>query len=183
MVIVHSTFIHYPVYLSSSVFSQCLDLLDSPSLATIAFSLCGAYLSLATHVRHYRPVRALLARVATTDCFLEVLPELEEDLASLASDRFGHIIVISLLETAPPSIRERMIATFQGRVAALACHPVSHSVVVAAVGAASPSLLAAMIEEVCTVTTGQADMAVIPLTRDRQGHTVVLAMLQVRGCV
>ena len=33
--------------------------------------------------------------------------------------------------------------------------------------------------QVCTVTSSQADMAVIGLARDRHGHRVVLAMLQV----
>ena len=32
----------------------------------------------------------------------------------------------------------------------------------------------------CTVTSSQADMAVIGLARDRHGHRVVLAMLQVK---
>ena len=38
---------------------------------------------------------------------------------------------------------------------------------------------AALIEEVCTVTTNQADMAVISLIKDKQGHAIVLTMLKV----
>ena len=38
-----------------------------------------------------------------------------------------------------------------------------------------------MLAQVCTVTSSQADMAVIGLARDRHGHRVVLAMLQVNG--
>jgi hypothetical protein len=96
----------------SLVFNLCLDLLDSASLAAVAFTLCGRYISLASHIRHYRPVRALLARLATTDCFTEVLPELEQDLVLLACNRFGHMVVVSLLETSPPVIQTRLIAAF-----------------------------------------------------------------------
>ena len=161
------------------VFSLCLDLLDSPSLAAVAFSLVGHYSSLASSVRHYRPLRSLLTRIAATDCFPEILPELEQELVSLACSRFGHTVVASLLEAVPPALCHRLVGPFQGRVAELSCHPVCSAVMVVAVGVAAAGQQAELIEEVCTVTSSQADMAVIGLARDRHGHRVVLAMLQV----
>ena len=135
----------------SQVFSLCLDLLDSPSLAAVAFSLVGHYSSLASSVRHYRPLRSLLTRIAATDCFPEILPELEQELVSLACSRFGHTVVASLLEAVPPALCHRLVTPFQGRVAELSCHPVCSAVMVVAVGVAAAGQQAELIEEVCVV--------------------------------
>ena len=161
------------------VFSLCLDILDTNSLAAVVFSLGSHYSSLARHVRHYHPVRALLIRISDTDCLLEILSELEQDLVGLACDRFGHFVVSALLEVVPPSTRQRLVGHLQGQVSELACHQVCSSVLLTAVKVAAPEQQAALIEEVCTVRSDQADMDVIRLTRDRLGHEVVLAMLKV----
>ena len=88
-------------------------------------------------------------------------------------------MVVSLLETSPSDIQSRLISAFQGHLEELACHPVCHAVVVAAVQAASPGQQATLIEEVCTVSSKKADMAVIGLAKDKYGHGVVLAMLKI----
>ena len=163
----------------SHIFSLCLNILDSSSLAAVAFTLSSHYSSLARHVRHYHSVKALLVRISNTDSLPEILPELEQDLVGLACDRFGHFVVSALLEVVPPSIRKRLVGHLQGQVAELACHPVCCSVMVTAVQVAAPGQQAALIEEVCTVGSDQADMDIIRLTRDRHGHEVVLAMLKV----
>ena len=115
----------------------------------------------------------------STDCLAEVLGELEEEVVELACHRFGHSVVVVVMEVAPPATRELLVARFQGRVAELAVHPVCWAVVEAVLLAASSCQQAALIEEVCTVTTLQADMAVIGLAKDQYGHAIVLAMLQV----
>ena len=68
---------------------------------------------------------------------------------------------------------------FLGRIAELACHPVCCAVVEVLLRTAGDGQQAAIIEEVCTVTTSQADMAVVSLTKDKQGHAIILTMLKV----
>ena len=161
------------------VFTLCLDFLDTTSLAAVAFTLSGSYISLSCNIRYYRPIRDLLSRIATTDFFSEILPELEQELISLACNRFGHIVVMSLLERAPSDIQRKLIEIFQGHLEELSCHSVCHAVIVAVVEAAYSEQQAALIEEVCTVSNKKADMAVIRLTKDKFGHLVVLAMLKI----
>ena len=120
-----------------------------------------------------------MSRITTTDFFPEILPELEQELISLACNRFGHIVVMSLLEKSPSDIKSKLIENFQGRLEELSCHPVCHAVIVAVVQAAFTGQQAALIEEVCTVSSNAADMAVIRLTKDKFGHVVVLAMLKI----
>lgn len=163
----------------SHVFTLCLDFLDSSNVAAVAFTVSGSYISLSCNIRYYRPIRDLLSRITTTDFFPEILPELEQELISLACNRFGHIVVMSLLEKSPSDIKSKLIENFQGRLEELSCHPVCHAVIVAVVQAAFTGQQAALIEEVCTVSSKKADMAVIRLTKDKFGHVVVLAMLKI----
>ena len=163
----------------STVFSSCLGLVEPSLLCSLGLSLAGHLSSLATGYRTFRPLRALLTSLAATDCLAEVLGELEEEVVELACHRFGHTVVVAVVEVAPPATRELLVARFQGRVAELATHPVCCAVVAAVLLAANSCQQAALIEEVCTVTTQQADMAVIALAKDEHGHAIVLAMLQV----
>jgi len=163
----------------SYIFSMMLNLLDESSLALVGLSLSGHYLSLACHIRHYKPVKSLLVNLVNTDSFNEILPELEKELVSLSCNKFGHIVVSALLQNTPHPIKARLITVFGGQLAPLSIHPVCHSVIVTALEEANDTIQAAFIEEVCTVSSNQADMAVIRLTKDRFGHLVVLAMLKV----
>merc|ERR1719186_1268090 len=79
----------------------------------------------------------------------------------------------------PSTIKSRLISHFYGQIGILSIHQVCHAVIVAAIQEGTDSTRANFIEEVCTVSTSQADMAVIKLTKDRYGHLVVLAMLKV----
>jgi len=163
----------------SHIFTMMLGLLDESNLAMVGFSLSGHYVTLSCHIRHYKPVRALLVSLVDTDSFIEVLPELEQELTTLACNKFGHFVVSALLESTPPTIKFRLIDSFSGQIASLSTHQVCHAVIVTAIQEGTDSLQAAFIEEVCTVPSNQADMAVINLTKDRYGHLVVLAMLKV----
>ena len=142
--------------------------------------LAGHLTSLASNVRFYKPLSALLSKLVTTDSLLDILAELEEELVMLACHRFGYTVVVALLEAElPPATRERLVGKFQGRIAELACHPTCCAVVEVLLTISGEGQQAALIEEVCTVTTNQADMAVISLTKDKQGHAIVLTMLKV----
>eukprot|EP00092_Neocalanus_flemingeri_P034806 GFUD01037878.1.p1 GENE.GFUD01037878.1~~GFUD01037878.1.p1 ORF type:complete len:594 (-),score=175.23 GFUD01037878.1:75-1856(-) len=163
----------------SHVFSMMLGSLDENSLAMVGFSLSGHYVTLSSHIRHYKPVRALLVSLVNTDSFNEILPEVEQELVSLACNKFGHFIISALIESSPSSIKSRLISAFTSKIATLSIHQVCHAVIVTALEQGTASTQAAFIEEVCTVSTNQADMAVIKLTKDRYGHVVVLAMLKV----
>jgi len=149
----------------AQVFTLCLDIIDYTNVAAIAFTLSGNYISLSCNIRYYRPIRDLLSRITTTDFFPEILPELEQELISLACNKFGHIVVMSLLERSPSDIQRKLIENFQGHLEELSCHPVCHNVIVAVVEAAYSEQQASLIEEVCTVSSKKADMAVIRLTR------------------
>jgi len=162
----------------SYIFSMMLTLLDESSLALVGLALSGHYVSLACHIRHYKPVKSLLVNLVNTDSFTEILPELEKELVSLSCNKFGHIVVSALLQNTPHLTKVRLINVFTGQLASLSMHPVCHSVIVTALEEANDTTQAAFIEEVCTVSSNQADMAVIRLTKDRFGHLVVLAMLK-----
>ena len=170
------------VIVFSHVFTLCLDILEDAgfSFASLALVLAGHLTSLASNVRFYKPLSALLSKLVTTDSLLDILAELEEELVMLACHRFGHTVVVALLEAElPPATRERLVGKFQGRIAELACHPTCCAVVEVLLTISGEGQQAALIEEVCTVTTNQADMAVISLTKDKQGHAIVLTMLKV----
>eukprot|EP00092_Neocalanus_flemingeri_P041185 GFUD01044844.1.p1 GENE.GFUD01044844.1~~GFUD01044844.1.p1 ORF type:complete len:595 (-),score=167.27 GFUD01044844.1:77-1861(-) len=163
----------------SHIFSMMLGSLDENSLVIVGFSLSGHYANLSSHIRHYKPVRALLVSLVNTDSFNEILPEVEQELVCLACNKFGHFIISALIESSPSSIKSRLISNFTSKIATLSIHQVCHAVIVTALEQGTASTQAAFIEEVCTVSTNQADMAVIKLTKDRYGHVVVLAMLKV----
>eukprot|EP00092_Neocalanus_flemingeri_P041183 GFUD01044841.1.p1 GENE.GFUD01044841.1~~GFUD01044841.1.p1 ORF type:complete len:595 (+),score=173.71 GFUD01044841.1:159-1943(+) len=163
----------------SHIFSMMLGSLDENSLAMVGFSLSGHYANLSSHIRHYKPVRALLVSLVNTDSFNEILPEVEQELVSLACNKFGHFIISALIESSPSTIKSRLISAFTSKIATLSIHQVCHTVIVTALEQGTASTQAAFIEEVCTVSTNQADMAVIKLTKDKYGHVVVLAMLKV----
>ena len=172
------------VIVFSHVFTLCLDILEDAgfSFASLALVLAGHLTSLASNVRFYKPLSALLSKLVTTDSLLDILAELEEELVMLACHRFGHTVVIALLEAElPPATRESLVERFQGRIAELACHPVCCAVMEVLLRTAGDGQQAAIIEEVCTVTTNQADMAVVSLTKDKQGHAIVLTMLKVEN--
>ena len=159
-----------------------LDLLEEGSftLAPLALALAGQVSALATNVRFYKPVKTLLSKLASTDSLPEILAELDEELVMLACHRFGYTVVVALLEAKlPPATRESLVERFQGRIAELACHPVCCAVVEVLLTTSGDGQQADIIEEVCTCTANQADMAVISLTKDKQGHAIVLTMLKV----
>ena len=164
------------------MFTLSLDLLEEAgfTLSSLSLALAGHFSNLATNMRFYKPVKSLLAKLASTDSLPEVLAELEEDLVRLACHRFSHTVVVALLEAELPiATRESLVERFQGRIAELACHPVCCAVVEVLLRNAGDGQQAAIIEEVCTVTTSQADMAVVSLTKDKQGHAIILTMLKV----
>jgi len=163
----------------SYIFSMMLNLLDESSLATVGFTLSGHYVNLACHIRHYKPVKSLLVNLVRTETFPEILPEIEQELVNLSCNKFGHIVVSALLQNTPPHIKARLIKVYTGQLANLSMHPVCHSVIVTALEEGTDTSQAAFIEEVCTVSNNEADMAVIRLTKNRYGHLVVLAMLKV----
>ena len=111
----------------SHVFTLCLDILEDAgfSFASLALVLAGHLTSLASSVRFYKSLSALLSKLVTTDSLLDILAELEEELVMLACHRFGYTVVVALLEAElPPATRERLVGKFQGRIAELACHPI-----------------------------------------------------------
>jgi len=163
----------------SHIFSMMIGLLDESNLTMVGFALSGHYVNLSCHIRHYKPVKALLISLVNTEGFVEILPEVEQELLSLACNKFGHFVVSALLQSSPASIKSRLINLFSGHISSLSTHQVCHAVIVTALEEGMDGTQAAFIEEVCTVSTNQADMAVIKLTKDRYGHLVVLAMLKV----
>ena len=73
--------------------------------------LAGHLTSLASNVRFYKPLSALLSKLVTTDSLLDILAELEEELVMLACHRFGYTVVVALLEAElPPATQERLVA-------------------------------------------------------------------------
>ena len=161
----------------AQIFSDMLELMEESSLATVGFTLLGNYSELACHVGHYKPVRALILQLVNTEVFSDILQEI--DLVALSCDRFGHHITIALLERAPHAVKDELIKSFKGKIAALSVNPVCYSVIVACIKSGSAKQQAELIEEVCTVSTKQADMDVTKMIYDRFGHEVVLVMLEV----
>ena len=161
----------------SHIFIAMLDFMEENSLSSVGSSLLGDYSVLACHVAHYKPIRALILRLVNTDVFSDILQEI--NLMEMSCNRFGHHIIIALLESAPDAVKDELIKSFQGKIAALAVDPVCSSVIVACIKAGSTKQQAEIIEEVCTVSSKQADMDVVKLINDRFGHEVVLVMLEV----
>ena len=161
----------------SNIFISMLDFMEESGLSTVGFTLLGSYAELACHVGHYKPVRALILHLVNTEVFSDILQEI--DLVEMSCDRFGHHITIALLESVPGAVKDELIKSFQGKMAALSVDPVCSSVIVAAIKSGSTKQQAELIEEVCTVSSKQADMDVMKLINDRFGHQVVLVMLEV----
>ena len=161
----------------STLFISMLDFMEESSLATVGFSLLGNYSELACHIGHYKPIRALILHLVNTEVFSDILQEI--DLVEMSCDRFGHHITIALLESVPDAVKDELIKAFRGKIAALSVDPVCSSVVVACIKSGSTKQQAELIEEVCTVSSKQADMQVAKLINDRFGHEVVLVMLEV----
>ena len=161
----------------SQLFINMLQFMEDSSLSTIGLTLLGNYSELACHVGHYKPVRALILQLVNTEVFSDILQEI--DLVEMSCDRFGHHITIALLESVPHAVKDELIKSFQGKIAALSVDPVCSSVIVACVRSGSAKQQAELIEEVCTVSSKQADMDVAKLIHDRFGHEVVLVMLEV----
>ena len=160
------------------LFITMLDYLDQTSLTMIGSCLLGHYGELACSIHHYKPLRSLLLHLVDSDCFDDIVEEISDDLITLSCDKFGHHIIIRLLEIAPDQVKQSLINEFQGRVVELSLDPVCHSVIVAAVKEGSSHQQGDMIEEVCRVTSKQAEMEIIHLSMDKYGHKVVLAMLR-----
>ena len=161
----------------SNIFIAMLDFMEESSLSTVGFTLLGNYSELACHIGHYKPVRALILHLVNTEVFSDILQEI--DLVEMSCDRFGHHITIALLESVPGVVKDELIKSFQGKIAGLSVDPVCSSVIVAAIKSGSTKQQAELIEEVCTVSSKQADMDVVKLITDRFGHEVVLVMLEV----
>ena len=142
----------------SHIFTMMISMLDESSLSMVGFSLCGEYVTLSCHIRHYKPVKALLVSLVITDSFTEILPEVEQELINLACNKFGHFVVSALLECSPANIKTRLIGAFSCQIAELSTHQVCHAVIVTAIQEGTDSLQAAFIEEVCTVSINQAEM-------------------------
>jgi len=159
------------------VFTSLLDHLDESSLAMIGECLLGHYVSLACNICHYKPLRALLTHLVNTDCFGEIVAELSEDIIALSCDKYGHHIIICLLEIAQDIVKQNLVNAFKGKIMRLSLDPVCHSVIVKAIIEGSSNHQAEIIEEVCKVTSKQAEMDILTLAMDKYGHEVVLAML------
>ena len=158
-------------------FVAMLDHLDEASLGMLGSCLLGDIVSLACNICHYKPLRSLLVKLVTNDCFEDIFIEVKENLISLSCDKYGHHVVIGLLESVSDVLKQEMIAMFQGRILQLSLDPVCYSVIVAAMKQGSSHQQGEMIEEVCRETYKQAEMEIITLAQDRHGHQVVLAML------
>ena len=161
----------------TQIFISMLELMEDSSLTTVGLSLLGSYEELACHINHYKPVRALVCSLVNSEVFPDILQEM--DLVQLSCDRFGHHITTALLECVSEDVKDELIKAFQGKIAQLSVDPVCHSVIVACIKAGTAKQQSAIIEEVCTVATKQADMDLAKLLTDKRGHEVVLAMLEV----
>ena len=161
----------------SQIFISMLEFLEESSLSTVGLALLGSYVELACHIGHYKPVRALLVRLVNTEIFPDILQEI--DLVQLSCDKFGHHITIALLECVAEDVKEKLIKEFRGKIAELSVDPVCHSVIVACIKSGSAKQQSVIIEEVCTVSSRQADMDLAKLLTDKYGHAVVLTMLEV----
>ena len=160
------------------VFVSMLDYLDETSLGMIGSILQGNYVSLSCHIGHYKPIKSLLSHLATNDCFTEIFTEIEDSIMSLCYDKFGHYVIIGLLETAEEAYKNPIIDAINGKVVAMSLDSIAHQVIIAAVKEGNPGQQTDIIEEVCRVTDKQAEMEIIHLAQDVWGHKVVLAMLQ-----
>ena len=132
----------------SNIFIAMLDFMEESSLSTVGFTLLGNYSELACHIGHYKPVRALILHLVNTEVFSDILQEI--DLVEMSCDRFGHHITIALLDSVPGAVKDELIKSFQGKIAALSVDPVCSSVIVAAIKSGSTKQQAELIEEVCT---------------------------------
>jgi len=159
------------------VFITMLDYLDEYTLTMIGSILSGNYMSLSCNICHYKPVRSLLTHLVKYEFFSEVFSELQENIEALSCDKFGHYVVNGILETAHESVKSVIIETFSGKIVRLSLDPVCHSVIVTAIKEGNSNQQSDIIEEVCRVTSKQAEMDIIQLAQDRYGHKVVLAML------
>lgn len=159
------------------LFMSMLDHLDESSLSMIGDCLLGNYVSLSCNISYYKPLRALLTHLVNTECFDEIVAELSQHIISMSMDRYGHHIIITLLDIAPDQVKQDLVDVYKGRIMELSLDPVCSSVIVKAIIEGSSNQQAEIIEEVCKVTSKQAEMDILTLAMDRHGHEVVLAML------
>ena len=96
---------------------------------------------------------------------------------TLSCDKFGHHIIIGLLETVPEHMKQKFFSFFKGKIFKLSLDPVCFTIIVTALKQGTSNQQAEIIEEVCRVTSKQAEMDIIHLAQDKFGHQVVLAML------
>jgi len=159
------------------LFITMLDYLDESTLTMIGSILSGNYVSLSCNICHYKPVRSLLTHLINFEYFSEIFSELQEHIEALSCDKFGHYVVNGILEAAQESFKSVIIETFSGKIVRLSLDPVCYSVIVTAIKEGNSNQQSDIIEEVCRVTSKQAEMDIIQLAQDRYGHKVVLAML------
>ena len=159
------------------VFIMMLEYLDESSLAMIGSCLQGSYVQLACSICHYKPLRSLLNHLVNDDSFEDIFDEITEELMTLSCDKFGHHIIIGLLETVPEHMKQKFFSFFKGKIFKLSLDSVCFTVIVTALKQGTSNQQAEIIEEVCRVTSKQAEMDIIQLAQDKFGHQVVLAML------
>ena len=159
------------------VFISMLEYLDEGSLGMIGNCLQGNYVQLACNICHYKPLRSLLNHLVNDESFEDIFDEITEELMTLSCDKFGHHIIIGLIETVPDHMKQKFFSFFKGKIFKLSLDPVCFTIIVTALKQGTSNQQAEIIEEVCRVTSKQAEMDIIHLAQDKFGHQVVLAML------
>ena len=90
---------------------------------------------------------------------------LQEHIEALSFDKFGHYVVNGILEAAQESFKSVIIETFSGKIVRLSLDPVCYSVIVTAIKEGNSNQQSDIIEEVCRVTSKQAEMDIIQLAQ------------------
>ena len=105
--------------------------------------------------------------------------QLEPYLLVLALHKFGRFVVEALVQSSVDTVRETVTRMLEGRVADWSQNPTAHIVVEAAVRHGQVQQQKQWIEEVCRVGASQVEKPVVGMCKNKFGHKVVQAMLEV----
>ena len=161
--------------LGSSLFSTVLPYMEEAVMSSMASTLSGQYILLATNIRYVAALCSFVARIGPFHLARQVLGEVEDELVTLSYDKFGHQLVRVFLKHGQADVQEQVVISLSSQVVDLSCHPHGHSVIVSCIKNSSDQQQIVLMEIICNM----ANTPMVRLAKDQYGHKVVLAMLEV----
>ena len=133
---------------------------------------------LATNIRYASPLCSFLAIIGSTNLAIQVFAEVKDNLVKLASDKFGHLLVVAFLEHGLTYMKEELVTALSNKVVELSCDPYGHIVIVSCIKNTTDHYQLVIMENICKVSDNRADTHMARLVGDKYGHKVVLVILE-----